>query len=234
MAQNNDARPKIEGNNCNGPQPASRKHSEDEIFDRIVAKPDAIGLMVNMSSNNYSSRHLIVDNRFPPGIKQYQEALHRRITRLLSRRWGNDRLLWYSEQVKLLPQPTSTGGRSVCCITAEIPITADVKCECGVKDYKCPEWKKVFRLCFTFDLTPIPSDQRTIFSCKNKDDDSSVTRVLDRADRLAWDQAKAKGDQYDWPEDDMDLAWVWSRISKGFTNAADNHSLAELVDLNLQ
>jgi hypothetical protein len=58
--------------------------------------------------------------------------------------------------------------------------------------------------------------------------------VLDRADRLAWDQAKAKGDQYDWPEDDMDLAWVWSRISKGFTNAADNRSLAELVDLNLQ
>jgi hypothetical protein len=235
MAQINEARPQTHVNNRNEPQPAMRKLSIDEIFDRIVAEPDAIGLMVDMTSNTYSGCSLIVDNGLSEGCKQYQEALHRRVTRLLSRRWGEDRLLWYSEEVKTHTQPTHTGVKSVCCINAEIPITADLRCECcGKKDYKCPEWRKVFRLSFIFNQTPTPKAHRTTFTFRNKDDDNTVDRMLDRADRLAWDQAKAKGDQFVWPEDDMDLEWVWARISRGFTHAADNRFLAELVDLSLQ
>jgi hypothetical protein len=235
MAQNHEARPQTKVNNRNGPQPAMRKLSLDEIFDRIVTKPDAIGLMVDMTSNTYSGCSLIADNGLSEGSKQYQAALHRRVTRLLSRRWGEDRLLWYSEEVKMHTQPTHTGGKSVCCINAEIPITAHRRCECcGKKDYKCPEWRKVFRLSFIFDPAPISRAQRNTFTFRNKDDDNTVDRVLDHADRLAWDQAKAKGDQFVWPENDMDLEWVWARISRGFTHAADNCFNAELVDLSLQ
>jgi hypothetical protein len=226
MAQNNEARPQTKVNNRTGPQPAMRKLSIDEIFDGIVAEPDAIGLMVDMTSNTYSGCSLIVDNGLSEGSKQYQEALHRRVTRLLSRRWGEDRLLWYSEKVKLHIQPTPTGGKSVCCINAEIPITADLRCRCcGKKDYKCPEWRKVFRLCFIFDPTPIPRAQRTTFTFRNRDDDNIVTECLTALIVWLGTKLKQKGTSL------SGLKMIWTLSGCGPASLEASHTPPTTVSL---
>lgn len=217
MAGSNSTHPKTVANNHEN-QPVVKVPSDEELFDLLVADEDDIGILLDIS-NGFMDRHILVDNKHFKGSPEYAEALVRRANRLSNGGRGEDRLRWGSEQIRMYTQTTATSAKSVCCLLAEVPITTGMKCECGERDYKCDEHKKIFRIIFIFDSTLAP---RTGFWCKNRHCEEVTDKALDCHDRTAWDQAAKKGNEWNWPKDDMDIEWLWFRVSRAFTSAADN------------
>lgn len=217
MLKVNEGLPKMVVNN-HGVQPILKVPSDEELFDLLVADEDDIGILLDIS-NGFLDRHLLVDNRHFKGSPEYAEAVLRRATRLSNGGRGDDKLRWGSEVIRMYTQPTESSPKSVCCIIADVPITTGMKCECGERDYKCYEHKKNFRIIFIFDSTLA---QRTGFKCKNRHCEEVTDKALDEHDRRAWDQAEKKGNEWNWPKDDMDIEWLWFRVSRAFTSAADN------------
>lgn len=211
-------------------QPVIKVPSDEELFDLLVADEDDIGILLDIS-NGFLDRHLLVDNEHLRGSPEYAEALVRRATRLSNGGRGDDRLRWGSEAISMYTQPTATDSKTVCCINAEVPITTGLKCECWERDYKCDEHKKIFRIILIFDSTLA---KRTGFRCKNRHCEEVTDRALDCHDRKAWDQAEKKGNEWNWPKDDMDIEWLWYRLSRAFTSAADNRSTRDLEASQVQ
>jgi hypothetical protein len=205
--------------NNDGPRPI------EELFDILVSKMEDIGILIDIGSAKTPRLHLLADGVTFNGSAECEAAFRRGITRLLNGRRGDGRLRWGSERITMYTQPTPAGPKEVCCIGARIPVTTDAKCECGRKDYKCTEHAKYLQVTFMFHMLDIPRERRIATSTIKGCDGLTLDRVLDAEDRMAWNQARWKGDRYPWrhwPDTSIDLRSLWNDITWKFVMAAKN------------